>query len=68
MRVLVTGGAGFIGSHLVLVEGLTFPASVGESWMIGCLLSRGIRAEPTPMDHTGPHPSMTAATTTATVS
>lgn len=51
--ILMGGGGGYIASALVshgvanapswLVEGLTMPASVGEFWMIGYLLSVGIR-------------------------
>lgn len=50
---LMGGGGGYVASALVsngianapawLVEGLTMPASVGEFWMIGYLLSVGIR-------------------------
>ncbi len=73
--ILIAGGAGYLLSALVdyalanppslLVEGLAFPASIGEFWMIGYLLSRGIRAEPTPIDRTGPDRSAAVATTTA---
>lgn len=50
--VLVAGGAGYVLSGFVdylapdaglLVEALTVPASVGEFWMIGYLLLRGVR-------------------------
>lgn len=54
---LVVGGAGYIVSAGVeyalvdapsrLVDGLTLPASIGEFWMIGYLLMRGIRSQPT---------------------
>jgi len=53
---LVIGGAGYLLSSVVdygfvdppnlLVEGLAFPATIGEFWMIGYLLVRGIRPEP----------------------
>lgn len=52
-RILIVGGAGyllsaFLGYGIVdasswLVEGLTYPATVGEFWMIGYLLIVGIR-------------------------
>ncbi|MBD8869314.1 DUF4386 domain-containing protein [Nocardioides donggukensis] len=55
--ILVVGGVGYMLSSVVdhafadrsslLVEGLTLPASVGEFWMIGYLLIRGIRPEAT---------------------
>ncbi|SEI99974.1 DUF4386 domain-containing protein [Demequina mangrovi] len=51
--LLVVGGAGYVASALVgygwadapsaLVEGLTFPATAGELWMIAYLLTVGIR-------------------------
>jgi len=76
--ILIAGGVGYLFSALVdyalasppslLVEGLAFPASIGEFWMIGYLLIRGIRPEPTPTDPAGTRPSTAAATTTATVS
>jgi hypothetical protein len=54
--ILVIGGAGYLLSSVVdygfvdppnpLVEGLAFPATIGEFWMIGYLLVRGIRPEP----------------------
>lgn len=54
--VLIVGGVGYLLSALVgysplgapslLVDALTFPATIGEFWMIGYLLVRGIRAEP----------------------
>lgn len=50
---LVVGGVGYVVSGLIgygiadapswLVEGLAIPASIGEFWMIGYLLIRGIR-------------------------
>jgi len=50
---LVVGGVGYVLSGLVaygiadapgaLVEGLAFPANIGEFWMIGYLLIKGIR-------------------------
>ena len=53
---LLVGGAGYIlsaflsngfeGAPRWLVEGLTLPASIGEFWMIGYLLSVGIRPPP----------------------
>ncbi|MGE0441227.1 MAG: DUF4386 domain-containing protein [Gemmatimonadales bacterium] len=53
---LMVGGVGYIVSGFLanglagvpswLVEGLTIPASIGEFWMIGYLLSIGVRAEP----------------------
>ncbi len=54
--VLVVGGVGYLLSALIgyaladapslLVDGLAFPATIGELWMIGYLLIRGIRPEP----------------------
>jgi len=51
--ILVAGGGGYVLSALVgnawagapraLVDSLTLPATVGEFWMIGYLLSKGIR-------------------------
>ncbi len=51
---LVVGGACYVLSGLIdygiadapswLVEGLTFPATIGEFWIIGYLLIKGIRA------------------------
>jgi hypothetical protein len=50
---LVIGGIGYVSSGVVsngveqaprwLVDGLTIPASIGEFWMIGYLLSFGVR-------------------------
>ncbi len=55
--ILVIGGAGYLLSSVVdygfvdppslLVDGLAFPATIGEFWMIGYLLLRGIRPEAT---------------------
>ncbi len=52
-RTLIVGGLGYVASALVnygvadtprwLVEGLTIPATVGEFWMIGYLLIKGVR-------------------------
>lgn len=57
-RILILGGGGYVLSAFVgygvasapswLVESLALPATVGEFWMIGYLLLRGIRH---PMDH-----------------
>lgn len=54
--VLIVGGVGYMLSALVgyglvdapslLVDGLAFPATIGEFWMLGYLLTRGIRPEP----------------------
>ena len=54
--ILVVGGIGYLLSSVVgygsvdppsvLVEGLAFPATIGEFWMIGYLLVRGIRPAP----------------------
>lgn len=54
--LLVAGGVGYIVSAFVvyalvdapglLADALTFPASIGEFWMIGYLLVRGIRPQP----------------------
>ncbi len=54
---LVVGGVGYMLSSFVdygfvsppslLVDGLAFPATIGEFWMIGYLLLLGIRPEPT---------------------
>jgi hypothetical protein len=53
-RILVVGGIGYVASALVshgvvgaptwLVEGLTIPATVGEFWMIGYLLIKGVKS------------------------
>lgn len=55
--ILIAGGVGYVLSALVnygladppsvLVDGLAFPANIGEFWMIGYLLFKGIRAEST---------------------
>lgn len=63
--LLVAGGVGYVISAFVeyalvdapgfLVDALTFPASIGEFWMIGYLLVRGIRpmsAAPRPASRT----------------
>ncbi|HUG07682.1 MAG TPA: DUF4386 domain-containing protein [Acidimicrobiia bacterium] len=52
-RILIVGGVGYVASALVkhgvvgsptwLVEGLTVPATVGEFWMIGYLLIKGVK-------------------------
>jgi hypothetical protein len=51
-RILIVGGAGYILSAFVgygfadagwLVDGLAYPATIGEFWMIGYLLFVGIR-------------------------
>ncbi|MEX0796864.1 MAG: DUF4386 domain-containing protein [Acidimicrobiia bacterium] len=52
-RILIVGGAGYVLSAFIgygvagveswLVEGLTYPATIGEFWMIGYLLTVGIR-------------------------
>jgi hypothetical protein len=57
--ILVGGGVGYVLSALVdyglvgppslLVDVLAFPATIGEFWMIGYLLVRGIRPEPAPV-------------------
>lgn len=68
-RVLVVGGAGYVVSAVAsfgladapgwLVEGLVVPATIGELWMIGYLLTVGIRpravgvAEAVPAGHAG---------------
>lgn len=54
--ILVVGGAGYIagtvigvgwaGAPVWLADGLVVPATIGELWMIGYLLVRGIRALP----------------------
>ena len=63
--ILVVGGAGYIagtalgvgwaGAPAWLIDGLPLPATVGEFWMIGYLLIRGIRpaATDTPARSTG---------------
>ncbi len=63
---LVIGGVGYVLSSFVdygfvsppslLVDGLALPATVGEFWMIGYLLLRGIRPETTtlPSSHVRP--------------
>lgn len=53
-RILVVGGVGYVASALVshgvagsptwLVEGLTIPATIGEFWMIGYLLIKGVES------------------------
>ncbi len=55
--ILVAGGIGYVLSSFadyglangptLLVDALAFPATVGEFWMIGYLLTRGIRSLPT---------------------
>ncbi len=75
---LIVGGVGYLLSAFVdyaladapslLVESLAFPATIGEFWMIGYLLSRGIRTEPNPAARTGTLSSTSAVPTTATVS
>jgi hypothetical protein len=52
-RILIIGGGGYVLSALMglgvanaqswLVDGLTYPATIGELWMIGYLLIKGIR-------------------------
>lgn len=52
-RVLILGGLGYVASAFLsygipdapswLIEGLTYPATVGEFWMIGYLLILGVR-------------------------
>jgi hypothetical protein len=51
-RLLIGGGAGYVLSAFVrylapdapvVAEALTYPASVGELWMVGYLLIRGVR-------------------------
>jgi hypothetical protein len=52
-RILIIGGSGYVLSALIglgvanaqswLVDGLTYPATIGELWMIGYLLIKGIR-------------------------
>ncbi|SNT64078.1 protein of unknown function [Asanoa hainanensis] len=53
--VLVTGGVGYVLSAFVrylapdapaVAEALTYPAAVGELWMVGYLLVRGVRQQP----------------------
>lgn len=54
--ILVAGGAGYMLSGLLgyglvdapsaLVQGLALPASIGEFWMVGYLLIKGIRPAP----------------------
>jgi hypothetical protein len=61
--VLMGGGVGYmlsaflsngvVGAPTWLVDGLTVPATIGEFWMIGYLLSVGIRPIP---DHKPPQP------------
>lgn len=65
---LIVGGCGYVLSALVgygiadapawIVDGLTFPATVGEVWMIGYLLIVGIR--PSRADAPGKQDEMTA--------
>lgn len=60
--LLVAGGGGYVLSALVLTAApaapgivadiLTLPATIGELWMIGYLLIRGIRPPATPTDST----------------
>jgi hypothetical protein len=58
--ILVAGGigymlspfAGYLAGNTVVADALAFPASVGEFWMIGYLLIRGVRrsaSEPAPV-------------------
>lgn len=75
--VLIAGGVGYLLSAAVdhafadapgvLIEGLAMPASVGEFWMIGFLLIRGIRPAPAPVDPTGAQPPRAAAPAAAPV-
>jgi hypothetical protein len=54
--ILVVGGFGYVlsafigqmvvGAPAIFVEGLAFPATVGEVWMVGYLLTAGIRPAP----------------------
>jgi hypothetical protein len=55
--ILVGGGVGYVLSAFtrylapdahVLTEALAYPASVGEFWMVGYLLVRGLRRQPLP--------------------
>ncbi|MEZ5412150.1 MAG: DUF4386 domain-containing protein [Acidimicrobiales bacterium] len=70
--LLIAGGVGYILSPALnnglayppgaLVDGLAFPATVGELWMIGYLLIRGIRADSaTTAPAGGTHRSLTTA-------
>lgn len=69
-RVLIVGGVGYLVSPLVRVllpdvgpaaDLLTVPASVGEFWMVGYLLVRGLR--PVPVVPAAPSPSLDPALT-----
>jgi hypothetical protein len=60
--ILVGGGAGYVLSAFirylapdaqVVAEALAYPASVGEFWMVGYLLIRGVRPAATPVHETG---------------
>jgi len=73
---LVVGGVGYLLSGLLaygladapssLLEGLTLPASIGEFWMIGYLLLKGIRpAAPSTAAPSTVAPSTVAASHTA---
>ncbi len=52
-RILIIGGVGYIlsaflkyvGIDAAIADSLAIPATIGEFWMIGYLLSYGIRAE-----------------------
>ena len=55
--ILIAGGAGYVASGFVTIllpgapgiaDALTVPASVGEFWMLGYLLVRGVRRTSTP--------------------
>jgi len=71
---LIAGGVGYVLSAFVdyaldnppslLVDGLAFPANIGEFWMIGYLLIFGIRPEPAPSP-SAEAPGPSAATVTA---
>ncbi|GAA1034016.1 DUF4386 domain-containing protein [Virgisporangium ochraceum] len=68
--ILVVGGAGYVLSAFlrylvpdahVVVEALAYPASVGEFWMVGYLLVRGVRRRA--LDEAPPAPRMPAPAT-----
>lgn len=73
--ILVVGGCGYVLSALIgsglagapgwLVDGLTVPASVGEFWMIGYLLVRGIRPETSATGLAATHPVASDAASTS---
>lgn len=69
--ILIVGGVGYVLSAVVrylapdaqaIAEALTYPASVGELWMVGYLLIRGVRRQaPDAAPSTVPTPAQVAS-------